>query len=82
MLLSWAGTLIFQCLTQKFTNREIVINYEYLSPIEFTVCIRIHSLAIGRLLQGFNRGQIAIKAAFAPDYALKLKKVCRLPSRE
>ena|GEM_PF-7077171 len=38
---------------------------------------RSHSLAIDRLLQGFNRGQIAPKWIFAPDYALKLEK--RLP---
>ena len=39
---------------------------------------RSYSLAIGRLLQGFNRGQIAPKWVFTPDYALKPEK--RLPT--
>ena len=33
-----------------------------------------HSLAADRLLQGFNRGQIAPKCVFSTDYALKPEK--------
>jgi hypothetical protein len=35
---------------------------------------RSHSLAADRLLQGFNRGQIAPKCVFSTDYALKPEK--------
>ena len=35
---------------------------------------RSHSLAADRLLQGFNRGQIAPKCVFPTDYALKPEK--------
>jgi len=39
---------------------------------------RSHSLAADRLLQGFNRGQIAPKCVFPTDYALKPEKGCWL----
>jgi len=35
---------------------------------------RSHSLAADRLLQGFNRKQIAPKLVFPTDYALKPEK--------
>lgn len=41
-------------------------------------CDHSHSLAVVRLLQDFNCRQIAIKAASAPNYALKSEK--RMPT--
>ncbi|MCD6199519.1 MAG: ATP-binding protein, partial [Deltaproteobacteria bacterium] len=70
----------FKLMDRRYGRKSTIIttNLDYPEWYDLFQRNRSHSLAADRLLQGFNRGQIAPKCVFPTDYALKPEKGCWL----